>query len=251
MIADPWFYAVAIPAMLILGLAKGGFGIVGLLVVPILAIVISPIQAAGITLPILILSDILALIAYRRFYDRRLLLIMLPGGMAGVAIGWFTAAWVTENEIRLIVGLVSLAFALTYWLRQKRNPIGREHDAVKAAFWGAAAGFTSFVSHAGGPAFQIYTAPLRLDPRVFAGSSVIFFAVVNWVKAIPYFFLGQFSSENLLASAILLPVSIPATLFGVWVIRRIRPEQFYELIYWLIFLIGLYLVWESLSELFY
>lgn len=250
MITDPWFYAVAIPAMLILGLAKGGFGIVGLLVVPILAIVISPIQAAGITLPILILSDIVALISYRRLYDKRLLLIMLPGGMVGIGIAWLTAAWVTEHEIRLIVGIVSLAFALNYWFRHRRNPVSHEHDPVKGAFWGAVAGFTSFVSHAGGPPFQIYAAPLRLDPRVFAGSSVIFFAVVNWVKAVPYFFLGQFSSDNLLASAILLPVSIPATLFGVWLIKRIKPEQFYELIYWLIFLIGLYLVWESLAELF-
>lgn len=250
MITDPWFYAAAIPAMLILGLAKGGFGIVGLLVVPILSLVISPVQAAGITLPILILSDVLALISYRRFYDRRLLLIMLPGGIVGIGIGWLTAAWVTEHEIRLIVGVVSLAFALNYWLRHRRNPVGGEHDPVKGAFWGAVAGFTSFVSHAGGPPFQIYAAPLRLDPRIFAGSSVIFFAVVNWVKAVPYFFLGQFSSDNLLASAILLPVSIPATLFGVWLVKRFRQEQFYELIYWLIFLIGLYLVWESLAELF-
>jgi uncharacterized membrane protein YfcA len=250
MITDPWFYAIAIPAMLILGLAKGGFGIVGLLVVPILAIVISPVQAAGITLPILVLSDIVALISYRRLYDKRLLLIMLPGGMVGILIGWLTAAWVTEDEIRFIVGIVSVAFALNYWFRHRRNPVSHEHDPVRGAFWGAVAGFTSFVSHAGGPPFQIYAAPLGLDPRIFAGSSVIFFAVVNAVKTIPYFFLGQFSADNLLASAILLPVSIPATLFGVWLVKRFKPELFYKLVYWLIFLVGLFLVWESLAELF-
>ena len=134
-----------------------------------------------------------------------LLLIMLPGAMVGITIGWLTAAWVTEHEIRLIVGLASVGFALLYWFRHRRSATAAKPNILKGGFWGGVTGFTSFVSHAGGPPFQIYAAPLRLDPRIFAGSSVIFFAVVNAVKVVPYFFLGQFSAENLLTSAILLP----------------------------------------------
>lgn len=249
MIQDPWFYAVAIPAMFVLGLSKGGFGIVGLLTVPILAVAIPPVQAAGIVLPILILSDMVALWSYWRTWDRDVLVSMLPGAMIGIGVGWATAALVTDDEIRLILGVMSVAFALNYWLRQRKVTVARPRNRIAASLAGAASGFTSFVSHAGGPPYQMYVAPLRLEPRVFAGTSVLFFAIVNATKAVPYFFLGQFRPENLLTSAVLLPFSIPATLFGVWLVKRIEPRLFYELTYAFIFVIGLYLALEGAGVL--
>ncbi len=245
MIDDPWFYAAAIPAILVLGLAKGGFGSVGLLVVPILSLVVSPVQAAGIILPILILSDIVALVSYWGDWDRRVIAIMLPGALIGIAIGWWTAAWVGEAEIRLILGVISVAFALNYWLRQRHDLNPRRPDVAKGTFWAALSGFTSFVSHAGGPPYQIYVTPLRLPPRIFAGTLVLFFSIVNAVKLVPYFFLGQFNSENMLTSAVLLPLSIPATLLGVWLIRRIDAKRFYEIVYLLIFAIGIFLIADA------
>jgi uncharacterized membrane protein YfcA len=249
MIDDPWFYAAAVPAILVLGMAKGGFGSVGLLVVPILSLAVSPVQAAGITLPILILSDFVALASYWGEWDRRVLAIMLPGALVGIGIGWLTAAWVGEHEIRLILGVVSVGFALNYWFRQRHDPSPRAPDPVKGTFWATIAGFTSFVSHSGGPPYQIFVTPLRLAPRIFAGTLVVFFFILNAVKLVPYFFLGQFSAENLLTSAILLPVSIPATLLGVWLIRRIDARRFYEIVYFLIFAIGVFLIAESLAVL--
>lgn len=249
MIDDPWFYAAALPAVLVLGLAKGGFGSVGLLVVPILSLVVSPVQAAGIVLPILVLSDLVALASYWGQWDRRVMAIMLPGALVGVAIGWWTAAWVGEEQIRLILGLISVAFALNYWIRQRSDLAPRQQNIWKGAFWGAVSGFTSFVSHAGGPPYQIYVTPLRLAPRLFAGTMVVFFFIVNALKLVPYFFLGQFSSENLLTSAVLLPVSIPATFLGIWLIRRIQSKRFYEVVYLLIFAIGVFLIVESVIDL--
>jgi uncharacterized membrane protein YfcA len=249
MIDDPWFYVAAIPAVLVLGLAKGGFGSVGLLVVPILSLAVSPVQAAGIVLPILVLSDIVALASYWGDWDGKVLAIMLPGALAGVAVGWWTAAWVGEEQIRLILGVMSVAFALNYWLRQRRAIHPHPQNIAKGTFWGALSGFTSFVSHAGGPPYQIYVTPLRLAPRIFAGTMVVFFFIVNALKLVPYFFLGQFSSENLLTSAVLLPISLPATFFGVWLIRRIESKRFYEVVYFLIFAIGVFLIGESVLDL--
>jgi uncharacterized protein len=248
MIDDPWFYAAAIPAMIILGLAKGGFGVVGLLTVPILSIAISPVQAAGITLPILVLSDMVAVYSYWWEWDATLLKIMLPGALIGIGIAWATASWVTEGEIRLIVGIVSVAFALNYWLRRRDTITPHALNRAKGVFWGAVTGFTSFVSHAGGPPYQVYAAPLRLPPRLFAGTAVIFFAIVNAVKVVPYFFLGQFNPENLLSSAILLPISIPATFFGVYLVKRINPKVFYQAIYALVFAIGIFLIAQGLGD---
>lgn len=247
MIADPWFYAAAIPAMVILGLSKGGFTAIGILTVPILALVISPVQAAAIVLPILVLSDLVAVISYRGIFNAKTLKIMLPGAMAGIGIGWWTAAWVTEHEIRLIVGAISVLFALNYWFRHRLSSQPHGHNVVSGAFWGMVTGFTSFVSHAGGPPFQMYAVPLRLAPRVFAGTSVIMFAVVNTVKLVPYFLLGQFDTTNLETSAILLPISIPATFLGIWLVKVLDAELFYRAVYVLIFLIGLYLIWEGFT----
>ncbi len=246
MISDPWFYAAAVPAMIVLGLSKGGFSVIGMLTVPLLSIAISPVQAAGITLPILILSDVVAVSSYWRQWDKGVLAVMLPGALVGILIGWLTAAWVSEGMIRLIVGVVAVAFALNYWLRHRRQAEATAPNPAKGAFFGMITGFASFVSHAGGPPYQVYAAPLRLPPRIFAGTAVIFFATVNTIKLVPYFFLGQFQQENLLTSAILLPISIPATILGVWLVKRIDPKTFYELIYSFIFVVGVFLVGQSI-----
>lgn len=250
MILDPWFYVAAIPAVIIIGLSKGGFGSINLLTVPIMALVISPVQAAAISLPILVLSDIVALANYRRLFDATTLKIMLPGAMVGVGIGWATAAWVSENHIRLIVGMVSILFALNYWFRHRLQEKPHGQDPVKGSVWGVLTGFTSFVSHAGGPPFQMYAVPLRLPPRVFAGTMVIMFAVINAVKLVPYFMLGQFDATNLTTSAVLLPVSIPATFFGVWLVKKFEVESFYRVIYGLIFLVGVFLVLDGIWSIF-
>ncbi len=247
MISDPWFYVAAVPAMIVLGLSKGGFGALNLLTVPILALVISPVQAAAIVLPILLVNDVVAVISYRGFYDTTTLKIMLPGALIGIGIGWWTAAWVTENEIRLIVGAISVLFTLNYWFRHRLRQRPHGHNVAAGGFWGTVTGFTSFVSHAGGPPFQMYAVPLRLQPRVFVGTSVIAFAVINAVKLGPYFLLGQFDATNLETSAILLPISIPATFAGVWLVKVLETAVFYRAIYILIFLVGLYLVWEGLT----
>jgi uncharacterized membrane protein YfcA len=247
MLHDPWFYAAAVPAMIILGISKGGFSAVGLLTVPVLALAISPVQAAGITLPILVLSDIVAVVSYWGVFDRKTLIIMMPGAFVGILVAWLTAAWVNETEIRLLVGTISILFALNYWFRHRRNTAPRAHNAAQGTFWGFLAGFTSFVSHAGAPPFQVYTTPLRLEPRIFAGTAVLMFAILNAIKTVPYFFLGQFDVANLTASLILLPISIPATFFGIWLVRRFKVEAFYNVIYVMIFVVGLYLIGESVA----
>lgn len=249
MITDPWFYAAAIPAVIVLGLSKGGFTALGLLMVPIMALAISPVQAAGITLPILVFSDIVAVFSFRRVFDVTTLKIMIPGAILGIAIGWLTASYVTEPEIRLIVGLISVVFSIQFFLRRGKDIPAAPQNVAKGTFWSMLTGFTSFVSHAGGPPFQVYAAPLRLEPRLFAGTSVILFALINAVKLVPYFFLGQFDAQNLATAAVLLPISIPATLLGIWLVKRFDPRAFYNLIYATISIVGVYLIVESIIDL--
>ncbi len=246
------FYAVAVPAVILAGLSKGGFGgSMAMLAVPLIALVISPIQAAGIMLPILVLMDVVGLIAYRGHYDRKSLWILVPPALLGIGVGWATAALVNEAFVRLLVGSMSLIFVADYLWRKRRGGLDKAagHNRAKGSFWGAVAGFTSFVSHTGGPPFQLYMVPLRLEPTLFAGTAVIFFAVANTVKLVPYFFLGQFDMTNLATAAVLLPLAPLATLFGVWLVKVVKPDFFYSFIYIMMVIVGVKLIWDGATAL--
>ncbi len=250
MIEDPLFYAAAVPAVLLIGLSKGGFGgAIALLAVPLLSLKISPIQAAGIMLPILICMDMVGLWAWRGTYDKATLIIMIPAAILGIGLGWLTAAYVTDAHIRLIVGLVALSFSLSYFLGGAKAKVARAQSWPKGLFWGLMAGFTSFVSHAGGPPYQMYTLPLRMDPRLFAGTAIIFFASVNLVKVVPYFFLGQFNPQNLATSAVLLPLAPLATLAGVKLVKITPQDTFYAITYSAVLIVSFKLIWDGVSGL--
>ena len=250
MLSDPWFYAAAVPAVILVGLAKGGFGGgLALIGVPMMALAIPAIEAAAIMLPILIVMDIVALSAWWRIYDRKAVLMLLPASIAGIAIGWAVAAVVTDAEVRLIVGIVAIVFTLNYWFRRHSRGASAPHNAPKAWFWGAVSGFTSFVSHAGGPPMQMYLLPLRLDPKVLVGTTVLIFAVINVAKLVPYAMLGQFSPAHLAASAVLLPLAPVSTWFGSRLVRLISPETFYRIAYSALFLIGAKLLWDGVASL--
>ncbi|GAB4359926.1 MAG: sulfite exporter TauE/SafE family protein [Oricola sp.] len=250
-ISDPVFYAAAIPAVIFVGLSKGGLGgAMALIGVPLMALVVSPVKAAAIMLPILIVMDIVGLWTWRGIYDARTLKIMLPAGMAGIAIGWMTATWVTVPQVRLLVGVIALLFAADY-VRQRlraRPPEPKSHNVVKGSICGTLAGFTSFVSHAGGPPYQVYALPLGHDPKLFTGTSVIFFAVINAAKLVPYFALGQFDLANLSTSLVLMPIAPVATIAGAWIVKHMNRAVFYPFMYVMVFIVGLKLVYDGLTS---
>ena len=249
MITDPIFYFAAIPAVVIVGLSKGGFGGIALLAVPILSLVADPIKSAAIMLPILLTMDIVALWIYRGLYDRPSLIALLPPAMLGIFIGWLTAAWVTVDFVRLVIGTISILFTLDHWLKWRPTLPGRP-GTLKGIICGTGAGFTSFIAHAGAPPFQFYMVPIRLEPRIFVGTGVIFFAIVNAVKVIPYTFLGQFDTENLLTSLVLLPLAPLSTLAGFALVKIISVDLFYRITYLIVFLIGIKLIWDGLAPIF-
>ncbi|MDF1607913.1 sulfite exporter TauE/SafE family protein [Hoeflea sp. YIM 152468] len=256
MMSDPFFYATAIPAVIMVGLSKGGFGgAMALLGVPLMALTISPVQAAAILLPILVVMDAVSLWIWRSHKDNRTLVIMVPGALIGIAIGWATAAWVTAAMIKLIVGVVALWFVWRYLAqilataRNGNTQTSHPHRPTQGLLWGTLSGFTSFVSHAGGPPYQIYTLPLRQDPKTYTGTSVRFFAIINAVKLAPYFALGQFDVTNLSTSLALAPLAPVATLAGAFIVRRMKPDIFYPFMYAMVLLAALKLIWDGTSHL--
>ncbi|WP_414901121.1 sulfite exporter TauE/SafE family protein [Sphingomonas flavalba] len=245
---DPAFIVAACVAVALVGLAKGGFAGLGALGTPIMALAISPVAAAAILLPILIVQDIVSVWCFRAHWNRRIVLIMLPGALVGVALGWAMAALVSERAVMAAVGGVTLLFGLSrLWIeRRGRIPLPAEGPEWVGGLFGVATGFASQIAHAGGPPFQMWVAPKRLPHLEYVGTSAIVFALINWAKVPAYAALGQFTRENMTIAAALLPVALLSTFAGVWLVRRISGALFYTLLYMLMVLLGLKLLWDAL-----
>jgi uncharacterized membrane protein YfcA len=251
MIHDPVFIVAAIVSVTLVGLAKGGFAGLGALGTPVMALAISPVAAAGILLPILIVQDVVSVWSFRHAWDRWIVAWMLPGALLGVAIGWGFAEVLPVEAVLTALGAITAVFgAWRLWVeRGGRTVAASNSPGWVGTLFGVAMGFTSQVAHAGAPPFQIWVMPRRLEHLTYVGTSSITFAVLNWIKVPAYIALGEFSAENLSTSAMLVPVAILSTLAGVWLVRRIEPARFFGLIYLTMVLLGAKLLWDGIAAL--
>ena len=241
------FWVAAVVAAMLVGAGKGGIPVVGMLGVPVLSLVISPLTAAGLLLPVYVVSDMFGLWAYRKEFDTRVLAILLPGAVVGIGVGWATASVVPEAWVTVMVGVIGLVFSLNLILRPKVDAAPRRAEVGPGLFWGAVTGFTSFVSHAGAPPYQVYTLPLKMTKTVFAGTSTIAFAVINAVKLVPYWALGQLSPQNLHVAVLLMPAAAAAVFAGVRLVRVLPEALFFRLVTWALLAISVKLIWDGLS----
>jgi uncharacterized membrane protein YfcA len=250
LISDPLFYAVVIPAILLVGISKGGFGGGGGLIgTPMVALVTTPTRAAAILLPILCAMDIVGVVAYRKSWDPVNMRILVPGSVLGILLGTVTFRFLDENLIRLLIGALALGFVLRYWLAREPPAEPAAPSRRAGSLWATLSGFTSFVAHAGGPPLSVYLLPQHMDKTLFVGTTVIYFAFVNYLKLIPYSFLGQFSGENLLTSLLLLPLAPAGMWLGIWLHRRIDERLFYQTVYVMLAAVGLKLLYDGLKPL--
>jgi uncharacterized membrane protein YfcA len=252
-IADPWFWVLAIPAVLLSGISKAGFASgAGNSMMPLMSLVIPAPQAAGISLPLLCAMDIASLRAWWGKWSVAELKVILPGGLLGVALGAAVFGLMSDAAVKLMVGVIALVFlARSLWQARpgRATPPPAASSRARGGFWGMLSGLTSTIAHAGGPPLAVYLYPLRLDRAVLAATTVVFFAVVNYLKVIPYFLLGQLSATNLLTSLLLLPLVPLGVRMGIWLQARMSDRIFYRLIYVMLAVTGTKLVWDGLNGL--
>jgi uncharacterized membrane protein YfcA len=234
-----------VPAVLLMGLSKSGFGAgFGALAVPLMALVMPVPQAAAIMLPLLAVMDGFGLAALWRERDRDLIRLLLPAGLAGTVIGTLLFGWLSASVVAGLVGALTLGFlAIRRFFPPRR-------DAPPPPRWlgwllGMTSGFTSFVAHAGGPPIGFYVMPLKLSPVRFTATMAVFFAAINASKWLPYAWLGLIDTRNLLASAVLLPLAPLGVWLGVRVVRHVPPRLFYGLFELGMLLTGLKLLWDG------
>jgi uncharacterized membrane protein YfcA len=245
LVTDPWFYAAAIPAVLLMGISKSGFGAgFGSLAVPIMALAIPVPQAAAIFMPILFAMDIMGLAAFRRHFDWPLVRFLVPLGLVGTVVGTLSFRYLDSHIVAGIVGVFTLLFLAQ---RLLYPPTAEKHTPPTWAgvLLTITSGFTSFVSHAGGPPVNAYVIPMRLPPLVFTATMAAFFFVVNLSKWIPYAWLGLLDLRNMATSLALMPLAPVGVWIGVRMAHRIQPQLFYRLIYLGMLLTGLKLVWDG------
>lgn len=240
------FWVCAVAAAMLVGMGKGGMPVVGMLGVPVLSLAISPVTAAGLLLPVYVLSDMFGLYAYRHAFDRRVLAILMVGVTVGVGLGWATARITPEWLVTTLVGVIGAVFALR--LLTRRGAVDpRASRVVPGLFWGAVTGFTSFVSHSGAPPFQVYVLPLGLQKMVYAGTNTILFAYLNGIKLVPYWALGQFTPGNLKVAAMLMPAAAIAVFAGVRLVKVLPERLFFQIVTWALLAVSVKLIWDGLS----
>ncbi len=252
MITDPLFYLFAVPAILIVGLSKGGMGGgLGMVAVPMMSLSVPPAQAAAIMLPILCVMDLVGVWGFRGVYDRANLCILLPAALLGIGVGALSFEYLSEAHIKLLVGVLALVFTANGVIRRLGGRLlpARAPNPLVGRLLGGLAGFTSFSVHAGGPPLDMYLLPQRLDKSLFVGTTIIFFTVVNYAKLVPYAWLGLLDATNLSTSLVLVGLAPVGVYLGIYLHRRISDGWFYLFVYALLAVAGLKLAYEGLLGL--
>ncbi len=247
--SDIVFYVVTGIAVLLTGVSKSGLGGIALLSVPVMSLIMSPIYAAAIMLPLLLIMDLFSVLAWRKRADSSYLAILVPGSMLGILVGAFSARYVSEDVVRLIVGVIAVGF-FNYRIMPKRSNsnMGRGlGDKIMGLFWGSFAGFTSYIAHAGSPPFHVYLIPKNLSKEVFTATSVWFFAIVNLLKLPAFIMTGQLNMATFYQAMVFAPLVPVGVYLGLWLNKRISHDLFYKIIMTIVLVVGLKLIFDGLS----
>jgi len=246
-LTDPVFLVTALIAVVLVGLAKGGFSGIGMAATPLLALSMPPLQAVAILLPILMMQDVISVWWYRRDWDAWNVKVMLPGAVIGVGLAWALASVVPDDVVRLIIGVIGVVFVLNVWFG--KVPPASRPSALSGVFWGAGSGFTSAIASAGMPPFSVHILPQRMDKLRLVGTATMFFAAVNLMRVVPYFALGQLNRANFVVSLVLMPLAVATNFLGFWLVQHIPTGPFYRISYAVMFVISAALLAQGAAGL--
>ncbi len=242
--SDPWFYIVTTLSVLVYGISKGGFGgVFGMISVPLMSLVMSPLTATAILLPILMLMDMAVIKKFWGQFDKTIVSKLIPAAALGVLLGYLSADLFDDNALKLLVAITALVFGIkTLWANKPSE--AAKKDTLLAWIWGTIAGFTSFHVHSGGPPMNAYMLPKRLPPKVYVGTVGVFFFATNWIKLPFYTINGQLTKETLLLALLFAPLAPIGVALGAYLMDKVDPKKYYKWIGVGLVLIGVRLTLE-------
>lgn len=243
------FWAVAGLAAFLMGLSKGGIPMIAILAVPLMSLFMDPGQAAGLLLPIYVLADIYAVWLFRRAFSVRNLLILLPAAIVGVLIGFFTVTLVPVWVVKLLVAAIGFYYVINAARRRFSRQVAqpRPADVPRGLFWGTLTGLTSYLAHAGGPPYQNYVLPQRLEKMTYLGTNAIFFSAVNLIKLPPFILAGQITGASLAQAAWLAPAALAGAFAGSRIARLLPDRAFFLLVEVALGLVSVKLLYEVIA----
>ena len=242
---DLYFYLTASIGVILFGISKGGFaGPIAVLAIPIMALSMSPVVAAAILLPVLLVMDVVALYIYWNKWDLKNIKIIIPPAIFGILIGTLTFKYSSDDSIRIIIGTIAILFILLTIIQ--KNNILIKSTKIKGTFWSLIAGYTSFLIHAGGTPINFYLLPQKLNKTIYMGTMTIVFLIINSIKLIPYYYLGQLDLSNLKASLILSPLAPISIIIGYYLHKKVSENIFYYFIYFFLGVGGIKLIYDGI-----
>lgn len=242
---DLLFYFYASIGVILFGVSKGGFAPpIAILSIPIMAIVMSPIRAAAILLPVLLIMDIVAIYIYWNKWDLKNIKIILPPAMIGILVGTITFSFTSEDSIRIIIGLIAIIFIILSLFQENSQLL--KPTKKKGVFWSIIGGYTSFIIHSGGTPVNFFLLPQKLNKTVYISTMTLTFLIINIVKLIPYYFLNQLVFSNFKISLILFPLAPISIYLGYYLHRKVNEKSFYFLIYFFLAIGGAKLIFDGI-----
>lgn len=235
--SDPLFYLVGWGTTLAVGIGKGAFGGgLAILGVPLLALVVDPLQAAIMVALLVAAMDLFAIGSFGiSSWSKKDLAWLIPGLTAGIAMGYAVFLVVDARIVTLIIGVITLAFTGHWFLRGRTAPAGQlPVSPPMALLAGTASGFTTFVAHAGGPPVSMYLLARGLSKTSFVGTTIAFFTLGNLLKLPPYLALGLMQPQALWAALALLPAAPIGVWIGGWLHERLDQKRLFFACYLLL-----------------
>ncbi len=243
------FWILAVLASVSVGMSKGGLPVVGMLAVPLLSLAIDPVVAAGLLLPVYVVSDVFGVWTYRKEFNLRVIIVIGAGATVGVTLGGLTAGVTPKGWVTLLVGAIGFIFAMNLIVRRNQTVEAKPANTPAGLFWGVLTGFTSFVSHAGAPPYQVWVLPQKLSKLVFAGTSTIVFAYINAIKLVPYAMLGQINAHSLQLAAVLMIPATVSVFVGARLVRVLPEKTFFRIVTGALVLVSLKLIWDGIFQI--
>ena len=242
---DLYFYLTASIGVILFGISKGGFaGPIAILAIPIMALNMSPISAAAILLPVLLVMDVVAMYIYWKKWDLKNIKIIIPPAIFGILIGSLTFKYSSDDSIRIIIGTIAILF-IVLTIIQKNNILIKP-TKKKGIFWSLIAGYTSFLIHSGGTPVNFYLLPQKLNKTVYVSTMTLVFLIINTLKLFPYYYLDQLVVSNLKVSLILSPLAPISIYLGYYLHKKVSEEVFYFLIYFFLAISCIKLIYDGI-----
>ena len=242
---DIYFYFTASIGVILFGISKGGFaGPIAILSLPIMTLAMSPVMAAAILLPVLLIMDVIAMYLYWKTWDMKNIKVIIPPALIGIFIGAMTFNYSSDDSIRIIIGTIAILFILLTIIQ--KNNIFIKPTKIKGTFWSLVAGYTSFLIHSGGTPVNFYLLPQKLNKTIYVGTMTLTFLIINIIKLVPYYYLDQFVISNIKVSLILSPLAPISIYLGYYLHKKVNEEVFYFFIYLFLAIGGIKLIYDGI-----